>query len=70
MNTTGYLVILNNSCDFFFRFGSDTVVLFEKKSSYLLDICDEIFTDDSSWICFKISLCDGGEGGKTAIKLA
>lgn len=68
---TGYLVTLKNSCDFFFRFGSDTVVLFEKKSSYLLETWAEIFTDDSSGICFKIILRDGGgEGGKTATKLA
>lgn len=54
-------MVLKNSCDFF-RFGSDTVVLFEKKSSYLLEIYAEIFTDDSSGICFKIILHDGGRG--------
>lgn len=33
----------------------------EKKSSYLLKRCTEIFTGDwMSGICFKIILCDGG----------
>lgn len=54
-------MVLKNSCDFF-TFGSDIVVLFEKKSSYLLEIYAEIFTDDSSGICFKIILRDGGRG--------